>query len=654
MLNIRSCGGSDIINLDRFNPNQKEAILHKNGACLVLASAGSGKSTVLTNRIANLIEEHNVEPSAILAVTFTKKSAEDMQGKLRDIIGDKADSVNMGTFHSICFAMLRDEVPQMRFKEVAPSWWQTKIVKEAMLPRSNKYPYGVNLNWTPRQALGFIGYQKNNLIDYEDESKFKIPSSIDFLRGKLQGVYRQYEYAKRENNYIDFDDMLTACYSLLKNNPKIRARYQNKWEYILVDEFQDTNKAQNEILKMLGEQHQNVFVVGDDLQSIYGFRAGDVSIILNFENEWDNVKKIILETNYRSSSDIVEWSNELVKYNTQQLDKTSVAFAPKYKEPFVRHFEDAEEEAQDITIQIRHMLQNGYTENDFVVLYRTNVQSKAVEEALAKESILYQVIGSFNFYNRKEIQDMIAYLKLSQNPDNEESFERIYNKPNRYLGKAFIEKVKAYSYKNNLSLFQAMCECKELKSSWQYKNGVNFLEAFINDLASRKDMKPSVLLRYIRQEVEYDDWFLSTYDEDDANEEILEGLNSFLSTAIKFQSVQDLLDYVEDMQNSTVKENETDNREKVKLMSLHKSKGLEFPVVFLIGMNDGILPHSKSMDMLSQLEEERRLAYVGMTRAKKLLYMSWTDIYNDYTWEKSRFLQELIGEEDEYIHEDII
>lgn len=636
------------MNLDMFNQNQKQAILHSNGACLVLASAGSGKSTVLTNRIANLIENHNVEPSSILAVTFTKKSAEDMQEKLRNIIGDKADSVNMGTFHSICFSLLRNETTQAKIRQVAPVWWQTKVVKEAMMPKSNKYPNGVNLNWTPRQALSFIGYQKNNLIDYEDESKFKIPQSIDFLREKLQKIYKQYELQKREDNYLDFDDMLTGCYALLKNNPKIREKYQDKYQYILVDEFQDTNKAQNEILKMLGEKHQNVFVVGDDLQSIYGFRAGDVSIILNFENEWNDTQKYILDTNYRSTTDIVEWSNKLIKNNTKQFDKISVAHSPKYIEPIIKYYNNAEEEAKHTAVKIKEMLSKGYIENDFAVLYRTNVQSKAIEEALAKENILYQVIGSFNFYNRKEIKDMTAFLKLSQNPDDDESFERVCNKPNRYLGKAFLDKIKAYSYKNNTSLYKAMCQNRETKAHWQYKNGINFLETFINDLYELKEENPSKLLRYIREETEYDDYFINTYDEEDANEEILEGLNSLTQTALKFTTAKELLNYIEEMQNISIKQEE-DKRAKVKLMSLHKSKGLEFPIVFLIGMNDGIMPHSKSLDDLEQLEEERRLAYVGMTRAKKLLYMSWTQEYNKQTWEKSRFLDELIGNQNEYV-----
>lgn len=1008
------------MNLDKFNENQQKAIQHTEGSCCVLASAGSGKTAVMINRIAYMIEQ-GIAPENILAISFTKKASEELKERLSKLIGDDSELVNVGTFHSICYSVLRAENKKVAASTIAKDWWQKKVVKEIMLPSSTKFPKSINLDWQPRQALSFIGFQKNSLIRPDDD--LIISESIEFLENKLRKLYTQYEMVKESENVIDFDDMLIMCYELFRDNPAVLEKYRSKYKYIMVDEYQDTNIAQNEIIKQLGKKHKNVFAVGDDFQCltsdtmittqsgdkkikditkddivvsasghgehqlakiediskkyhcgnivkittktgnvikttpehmlfmldepnntnkkhyvylmykqnvgyrigqtssirqgkmgdrcgyktrangeradkvwvlesvddvgsatyyeayysfkygipqtifcveyenskmtqeyvdelydsidtvkraerllkdkglnkdfphfypksrytednqrinlnfnmfgssrithgkphkratseftsynhelsycticeefnelgnryitsckkhmsnssnyyyngrktsgeydlcydiikniqaeskdknfylnlslnakittkiynlmpacnilhgmyvpvytpdgivddivedveiiqyddyvydinvkhyrnyianniivhncIYGFRGSNVQLILNFQKDWEDSQVIELGTNYRSTTNIVEWSNKLIANNINQYDKTSVANRPSSQDPVLFNAVDEDDEARVIGEEIATLLQDSYTPNDFAILYRTNAQSRALEETMIKNKIPYIVLGSANFYDRKEIKDILAYMRLSQDLNLDDELERIINKPNRFLGKVFISGLQNYSFSHNTSMYEALIKYPEVKS-WKYSQGTSFLHRFLGHLSESNEMKPADMIRLIRKETGYDEWIIDSDDGEEENERI-ENLNSMTIAASKYSSVEEFLDYVDNISKTQSKDKSEVN--KVKLMSIHRSKGLEFPVVFLSGVSENILPHARSTTQ-DEVEEERRLCYVGMTRSKDLLYMSWTNFYQNKEAGASIFIEELVGDTNEYL-----
>lgn len=616
-----------------LNSNQKLAVEHNEGACVVVSSAGSGKTTVLTKRIANLIQS-GVDPKNILAVTFTKKASIEMSERLETLIGGKAEDVTMGTFHSVCFQIARDNYKNVKF-DLAQDWWQLKTAKEIMGSPSTKNPHGLNINgYKPRQLLGFISYQKNNLRSPKDELIMKgFPA---FMEDKMRKAYALYEKLKVADKKIDFDDMLTMAYVLLRDKKDVREYYQDKFHYILVDEYQDTNIAQEEILKLLSGKHKNIFVVGDDKQSLYSFRGGVVDLIIDFEKNWD-AKVIPLNINYRSTHNIVEWSNRLIGHNTKQLKIDSVAHKPEYEDPIVFMAHDEDEEAEMIAKEIETIMAEGYKPDDFAILYRTNAQSRPLEEQMVKRNIPYVLLGSQNFYNRKEIKDIIAYLVLAKNPHIDHAFERIVNVPSRYLGKAYVELLNRYANSNGLSLYDAVAD-SDYSAQWRYKQSGDLYNIItrLHDMCE-SGMKPKELIGVIRKITGYDDHLLSEDSLDpDGDMDKLDNLNQLQNSAGQFNTVSEFLTYVDSMSRET---KDTEEKGKVKLMTIHRSKGLEFPVVFLSGVTDGILPHGKA----DSEEEERRVCYVGMTRAEKLLYMSYTQFYAGQPVERSTFIDEASG-----------
>lgn len=631
-------GDDNLLDLSRFNENQKRAINFMDGACCVIATAGSGKTATLTYRIANLIE-HGVKPENILAVTFSKKASEEMKNRLASLVED-SDEVNIGTFHSICYRILRDEWNilnnPLKDAELAPDWWQKKTVKEIMSPPTNKFPNGINLNWIPRQALSFISFQKNNLISPNDN--LIINSNLYFMENKLRKLYKLYEERKNFEKKIDFDDMLIMCYKLFMEYPDILEKYQNMFKYILVDEYQDTNLVQSEILRLLAQKHHNLFVVGDDAQAIYGFRGSNVNLIINFKEDWD-AEVIPLDINYRSTANIVEWSNELIKNNVNQIPKDVKPNKDKYQDPVIFRETTEEDEAKTIAREISNLIENeSYKPKDFAILYRTNAQSRALEEALMENKIPYVVMGSGNFYKRKEIKDIIAYLKLCVDPHNDLALERIINTPNRYLGKSFMVTLENYAGEHDLSLYEALKSCPAC-FEWRYKKA-NDLYRLINQLGELKNENPKDVIMQIRKLTGYDDWLLQddTSNEQSDEYERIENLNALAYGSSRFDNIQDFLNYIDYAENNNkTKGTEAD---KVKLMSIHKSKGLEFPVVFIVGVNNGVLPHKNAI-LDEEIEEERRLFYVAMTRAEKLLYISYTDFYMRQIAGKSDFIKEL-------------
>lgn len=627
-----------MINLSGFNPNQKEAVLHKEGACVVIAGAGSGKTRVLTHRIANLIES-GIRPENILALTFTKKASDEMKDRLASLIGMDAEMVSMGTFHSICYRLLREHWQatnnNLRNADIAPDWWSKKVMKEILSPPSQKFPYGLNIDLDPRSALSFISTQKNNMVHVGDT--LITPVGMEFFEDKLRKMYEQYEKRKKIDNKLDFDDMLLMLYDLLEQDPVFRGKCRDRFQYVLVDEYQDTNLIQEAILEHICGEHKNIFVVGDDKQSIYGFRSAVVDLIINFKEKW-GAKLIPLNINYRSTANIIEWANKLIKNNEKQVKIEAIANKPRFKDPEIVKSLDEDEEAWNIAREIEALMIDGLQPKDFAVLYRTNAQSRPLEEAMIKAKIPYVVIGSANFYDRKEIRDMLAYLRLSQDLSDDDSLKRIINTPNRFLGKSFVDSIDMFASRYGLSLHEALIKSPASKE-WRYQGASNLYRLLLK--ISESECTTAELLRMIRDETDYDNWLVkddSSNDEETENDR-LENLTSLMAVAHKFPKVKDFLDYIDSV--STKKNSNKNDDNKVKLMTIHRSKGLEFPAVFVAGVGEGLLPHKNAVSV-SDIEEERRLMYVAMTRAEKWLQISFSDHYQQNKCGASVFIEELL------------
>lgn len=628
----------ELINLSGFNPNQKEAVLHKEGACVVIAGAGSGKTRVLTHRIANLIES-GIRPENILALTFTKKASDEMKDRLASLIGMDAEMVSMGTFHSICYRLLREHWQatnnNLRNADIAPDWWSKKVMKEILSPPSQKFPYGLNIDLDPRSALSFISTQKNNMVHVGDT--LITPVGMEFFEDKLRKMYEQYEKRKKIDNKLDFDDMLLMLYDLLEQDPVFRGKCRDRFQYVLVDEYQDTNLIQEAILEHICGEHKNIFVVGDDKQSIYGFRSAVVDLIINFKEKW-GAKLIPLNINYRSTANIIEWANKLIKNNEKQVKIEAIANKPRFKDPEIVKSLDEDEEAWNIAREIEALMIDGLQPKDFAVLYRTNAQSRPLEEAMIKAKIPYVVIGSANFYDRKEIRDMLAYLRLSQDLSDDDSLKRIINTPNRFLGKSFVDSIDMFASRYGLSLHEALIKSPASKE-WRYQGASNLYRLLLK--ISESECTTAELLRMIRDETDYDNWLVkddSSNDEETENDR-LENLTSLMAVAHKFPKVKDFLDYIDSV--STKKNSNKNDDNKVKLMTIHRSKGLEFPAVFVAGVGEGLLPHKNAVSV-SDIEEERRLMYVAMTRAEKWLQISFSDHYQQNKCGASVFIEELL------------
>ncbi len=624
-----------MLDLEMLNPEQREAVLHAEGPCCVVAGAGSGKTRVLTYRVANLIE-HGIPARNILAVTFTKKAATEMGERLAGLVGNAFENLTVGTFHSICYRILRHEWQSTdgRIYEPAQDGWRHWTLKSIL----NK-----DLNWRldVSTAMGFISWQKSNLITPND--RLDMRNADPFLEDKYRDLYKQYETTKERDGKLDFDDMLLWCYRLLRDNPSIRRRYQALFRYVMIDEYQDTNLAQNEIAKMLAEPHRNIFVVGDARQAIYSWRAAKMEFILNFERDWPGTRVIVLKTNYRSTSNIVETSNRLIGLGTVPYPGKCTAFHGTVLDPIECYSENEDAEADFVVNEIKGLCLDGSEYRDFACLYRVNAQSRALEDALIKNEIPYVILGAQGFYNRKEVRDIIAYLRILSDPDDEEAISRVMNIPTRYLGKAFLSAAKKHAQSRGTSLLDAMYQCPE---SMQRKNqGIHDFMRCIKQLR-RLDCTPSDMIVHARKISGYDRWLLETEgSEDSADNQRIENLTALAAAASRFSRLQDFLFYAEQARSKPADPDTGGSR--VQLMTLHKSKGLEFPAVFLCGLNQGILPHQRSCvyedgELLPEsIEEERRLLYVGMTRAKKLLYLSALAEYQNKPMERSIFLDEI-------------
>ena len=616
-----------------FNKNQIEAINHFEGNCCVLASAGSGKTSVLTNRIANLINTYKIDPKNILAITFSVKARENMQNRLIKLISEDVHKVTIETFHALGNKMLRESKYKYYHNKIK-SWQQKQfinniVVKILHLETDEKEVSTNNI-------LAFISYQKNNLLDYNDEliSLTSMPYGIKFMRI----IYQQYEEMKRNEKLMDFDDMLINTYKLLTNNDSEREKYQDRYKYILVDEMQDTNLAQYEILRLLGKKYNNLFVVGDPLQCIYEWNLAHNDYIIDFHKDWIDTNVIPLNINYRSTQDIVDISNKLVKNTKETIHSNyceSIANKSKYKSPEFTYYNDEYDESSKIAEKIIN-LKEEFNYSDFAILTRTNFQTQAIEEGLYQNNIPYEVIGGTMFYELREIRDMISYLRLIHDTKNDEAFRQIFNSPNRYLGSVFLDEVSTYAQRHKISLFNSM-QIFPRSNEWRYKKGITELSGIVSKIKKHKKYKVGDLVNIIRKEFDYDKYILKENAEGDIKSEKIDNLDTLVDLANKYDDISLFLKEVDNLLGFS---KNSDVEDKVKVMTIHKSKGLEFPVVFVVGVNDGLLPHVKSHN----LNEERRLFYVGLTRAEKLLYISSTMFYRDRDMEISDFIYDIFDE----------
>lgn len=629
------------MDLSTLNPGQKAAVLHTNGPCCTVAGAGSGKTKVLTTRIARLVAD-GVAPGNILAVTFTKKAAGEMQERLAGLIGAAAEDVVMGTFHSVCYRILRNEWLRGQAKEPAQEYWQKRTIRSILAAPGKDNPYGMNWGLDVGTAMSFISWQKNNLITPDDELDGISPEIAE----RYRHLYRTYELLKEKEKKLDFDDMLLWCWQLLKGNPGIRARYADQFQYILVDEFQDTNRAQYEILKLLAKPLNNIFVVGDARQAIYGWRAAQVDYILGFQKEWPGAKLVVLETNYRSTSNIVELSNKFIGGAVTRYPGECRAYQGAQLDPFYLQSENEDEEAAQVVAEIQAMIEAEECKlGDCAVLYRVNAHSRALEDALIAAAVPYVIYGATGFYSRKEVKDILAYLRILEDPNEAEAIRRIINAPKRYLGKAFVQRAEEYARKMGIPLLNALNSCPEA-GQYRYRGVRDFIYSISQLQRLADERTPQQMVQEVRRVTGYDSWLCEEEGaEESADNQRLENLDALASAASRFTSLREFVFYCE--QAGSRPSDPEAGADKVQLMTLHRSKGLEFPVVFLAGMVQGLLPHRRSCvyvdgELLPEsVEEERRLCYVGMTRARERLYLSTMDMYQGKDVRPSIFLEEV-------------
>ena len=593
------------MNLETLNNIQKEAVVTTDGPILILAGPGSGKTRVITYKIAYLLEKKKAHPWEILAITFTNKAAKEMKNRLSVLIDSDIKSMQISTFHSFGLRIIKENYDFFGLKSSF-----TILDENDSISVIKKILKDMNLDekiYNPRSIKHKISNAKNELMDPKKYAMYQ-KMEIDI---KIAEVYSKYQDRLKRNNSVDFDDLLMMPITLFNKNPKALQVYQEKFKYVFIDEYQDTNEAQYLLSKMICAKYQNICVVGDECQSIYSWRGANFRNILNFEKDYKNAHVVLLEENYRSTNTILKAANSVIKNNNEGTKLnlwTSIGDGEKVE--YIR-VEDEIKESSFVINKIKDLVSMGYSYSDFAVLYRTNAQSRTVEEAFVRNNIPYNIIGSYYFYNRKEIKDLIAYLNLIYNTNDSVSLERVINTPKRGIGTKTIDNIREKANMNDLSLFDAIDSGKEL----EFKK---LILELIEDSKSLNlsDLIEDVLVKTgLRREYELDKSI-----ESDTK---VENLNEFKSLAVNFEDngIYDLSTFLENIMLVSDKGQYTEDDNKVNVMTLHSAKGLEFNVVFILGMEEGIFPHSRSFESTKELEEERRLCYVGITRAKKKLYL---------------------------------
>ena len=627
--------------INGLNDRQKEAVLATDGPCLVIAGAGSGKTKVLTHKIAYDIES-GIKPWNILAITFTNKAANEMKERIEKLIGDAAKDLWMGTFHSICVRILRRYIDRIGYKTdfvIFDTSDQKTLIKECL--KALKVDDKI---FTDRGVLSEISNVKNEMLE---PKAYGVKYAGDFRKEKIAEIYELYQRRLRENNAIDFDDIINFTIKILSENPDVLDYYTEKFKYILVDEYQDTNKAQFTLVSLLASKYGNVTAVGDNDQGIYSFRGADISNILNFERDFPGTRIIKLEQNYRCTGNILKAANAVIKHNENKYDKKLWTENEEGHLPCIYCGEDEYDEGRYIVEQINHLKTEEYYKNsDFTILYRMNAQSRAIEDILMREGIPYKVIGGLKFYERKEIKDIIAYLRLIHNSADNLSLKRIINEPKRGIGKTSIDQIQEISDKTGNSMYEIIRNAQEYGLTRVFSNSRDFIEQ-IEYLKSKKDeLKISDLIKETLNKTGYTK---ALENENSVEAETrIENLEEFLTVAIEFEEESadnTLAEFLENITLSSDIDGMEDQDDSVTLMTLHSAKGLEFPVVFLVGMEEGIFPGYKSIGEPPALEEERRLFYVGITRAKQYLYLTCAKhrtIFGSTSYNQvSRFVKEI-------------
>ena len=605
--------------LKQLNDKQYEAVVNTEGPCLVIAGAGSGKTKVLTHKIAYLIDEKGVLPWNILAITFTNKAANEMKERIEGLVGDVAKDIWMGTFHSVCVRILRRFIDRIGFDSsfiIFDTSDQRTLIKACIK--------NIGLDdkmFTDRSVQSEISNAKNEMLEPD---QYTLRANGDFRKEKIALVYEMYQKRLKENNAIDFDDIINYTIKILMDNPDVLEYYSDKFKYVLVDEYQDTNKSQFTLVTLLASKNGNITVVGDNDQGIYSFRGADISNILNFERDFPGTKIIKLEQNYRCTGNILKAANSViknneVKYKKQLWTENDVGNLPK-----VYSAKNEYDEGTYIATQIEHLRrEEKYNYSDFAILYRMNTQSRAIEEILRREGIPYKIIGGLKFYERKEIKDVISYLRLIQNPSDNISLKRVINEPKRGIGKTSLDNIEKLAEDTGISMYEI------IKDADQYGLNRVFLNSreFVNVIEELRNKKDDIKISELIKETLNKSGYTKALEEENTieAENRIENLDEFLTVAIEFEdesAENKLSDFLEGITLSSDIDNMEETDDSVTLMTLHSAKGLEFPVVFLVGMEEGIFPGYKSISEPKELEEERRLCYVGITRAKKNLFLT--------------------------------
>ena len=605
--------------LEGLNDEQKEAVLAVEGPCLVIAGAGSGKTKVLTHKIAYLMHNVGVKPWNILAITFTNKAANEMKERVEKLVGEVAKDMWIGTFHAICVRILRRYIDRIGFTSsfvIFDTSDQRTLVKQCIkqLKLDDKI-------FTDRSVLSEISNAKNEMLEPAD---YALRANGEFRKETIAEVYKMYQKKLKDNNAVDFDDIINYTIKILSENPDVLEYYSNKFEYVLVDEYQDTNKAQFTLVSMLAARFGNITAVGDNNQGIYSFRGADITNILNFERDFPGTKIIKLEQNYRCTQNILDAANAVIKNNESKYEKNLWTENNKGDLPYVFRGDTEYDEANFIVEQIRRLKREEYLDyNDFTILYRMNSQSRSIEDILRREDIPYKIVGGLKFYERKEIKDIIAYLRLIENTADNLSLQRIINEPKRGIGKTSLDNIEAVANQNDISMYEVIKRADAFGLNRVYVNSRDFINQ-IEELRSKKDTL--IISELIKETLRITGYSKALELEDTTEaENRLENLDEFLTVAIEFEEEladNTLADFLEGITLSSDIDNTDETEDSVTLMTLHSAKGLEFPVVFLVGMEEGIFPGYKSIGEQKELEEERRLCYVGITRAKQHLFLT--------------------------------
>ena len=604
-----------------MNSEQSEAVRTTEGPLLIMAGAGSGKTRVLTHRIAYLLDEKDVSPYNILAITFTNKAAKEMKARVEHLVGEEAQVIWMSTFHSMCVRILRRDADRIgierNFTIIDPTD-QKSVIKDVLKSENID-----SKRFEPRMFIGAISNLKNELKTPEDAQK----EANDFHSQMVATVYKGYQRQLSRNEALDFDDLIMTTINLFERVPETLEYYQNKFQYIHVDEYQDTNKAQYTLVKLLANKFKNLCVVGDSDQSIYGWRGADIQNILSFEEDYPEAKTIFLEQNYRSTKNILNAANEVIKHNSERKPKglwTANSGGDK-----IQYYEAMTErdEAEYVVKEIMKHQRSGKKYSEMAILYRTNAQSRVLEETFMKSNIPYTMVGGQKFYDRKEIKDLLSYLRVIANSNDDISLQRIINVPKRGIGPSSVEKIQTYSLQNNISMFDALAEVDFIGLSKKVtQECISFYEMIQNLIKEQEFLEISEIVDEVLQKSGYRD--MLDREQSIESRSRLENLDEFMSVPKDYEEntpleEQSLINFLTDL--SLVADiDEADTQNGVTLMTMHSAKGLEFPIVFIMGMEESLFPHIRAIKSEDdhEMEEERRICYVAITRAEELLYIT--------------------------------